>query len=63
MSGEPLGKLFLEDRYYRIEIAGALEKIGQRSALQYLLQVLPDEKEEIKAAIEQAIEKIVDKNK
>ncbi|MGM0441565.1 MAG: HEAT repeat domain-containing protein [Elusimicrobiota bacterium] len=63
VSVDALGKLFLEDRYFRVSISRAFKKIGDRRALQYLLEVLPQEKTEIKAAIEETVEYLIKVNK
>ncbi len=54
-----LGKFLLSDKNFRKETAEALGEINDRRALKYLLMVLPEEKDEAKKAIEDAIIKII----
>ena len=57
---DKLGEFLIEDKFFRKDAAEILGQIKERKALKYLLVVLPEEKGEIKEAIEKAVAKIID---
>ncbi len=62
-SVDPLGELLLKDRYLITEVCKAFKEIGDRKALEYLLEILPDKKGKNKQVVEETIESIIKVNR